>query len=88
MQERLNEEICRRECVISIFPNAGSALRMAAARLAETNDKRHERVYVDMNEYNEWEAVALNLLGSKQRPLSAAVPAKDTWGEGRADAVT
>ncbi len=38
MQERLNEEIRRRERVIHIFPNDESALRLIAALLAEQND--------------------------------------------------
>ena len=54
MQERLNEEIRRRERVIRIFPNEHSALRMIGALLAETNENWAERVYLDMQEYWEW----------------------------------
>ena len=38
MQERLNEEIRRRERVIRIFPNDESALRLIGAMLAEKNE--------------------------------------------------
>jgi len=54
MQERLNEEIRRRERVIRIFPNDESALRMIGALLAEQNDVWQERKYLDMDEFKEW----------------------------------
>jgi transposase-like protein len=54
MQERLNEEIRRRERVIRIFPNDQSALRMIGALLAEQNDVWQERKYLDMDEFKEW----------------------------------
>ena len=38
MQERLNEEVRRRERVIRIFPNDESALRLIGALLAEQNE--------------------------------------------------
>ena len=38
MQERLNEEIRRREWVIRIFPNSESALRLIGSLLAEQNE--------------------------------------------------
>lgn len=56
MQERLNEEIRRRERVIRIFPNDDSALRLIGALLAEQNDVWQERRYLDMGEYDEWVA--------------------------------
>ena len=37
-QERLNEEVRRRERVIRIFPNDESALRLIGALLAEQNE--------------------------------------------------
>lgn len=54
MQERLNEEIRRRERVIRIFPNDDSALRLIGALLAEQNENWQERRYLDMDEFNEW----------------------------------
>ncbi len=56
MQERLNEEIRRRERVIRIFPNDESALRLIGALLAEQNDVWQERRYLDMDEFHEWVA--------------------------------
>lgn len=54
MQERLNEEIRRRERVIRIFPNDESALRLIGALLAEQNEVWAERRYLDMDEFNDW----------------------------------
>lgn len=54
MQERLNEEIRRRERVIRIFPNDDSALRMFGALLAEQNEQWQSRRYLDMDEFNDW----------------------------------
>ncbi len=54
MLERLNQEIRRRERVIRIFPNDASALRMIGALLAETAEGWQERLYLSMDEYNEW----------------------------------
>lgn len=54
MQERLNEEIRRRERVIRIFPNTESALRLVGALLAEHNEVWAERHYLDMDEFHEW----------------------------------
>lgn len=56
MQERLNEEVRRREHVIRIFPNDESALRLIGALLAEQNEVWQERKYLDMDEFNEWVA--------------------------------
>lgn len=56
MQERLNEEVRRRERVIRIFPNDESALRLIGALLAEQNEVWQERKYLDMDEFNEWTA--------------------------------
>ena len=56
MQERLNEEIRRRERVIRIFPNDDSALRLIGALLAEQNEAWSERRYLDMDEFAEWTA--------------------------------
>ena len=54
MQERLNEEIRRRERVIRIFPNDESALRLMGALLAEFNKTWAERLYINMDEFKEW----------------------------------
>lgn len=54
MQERLNEEIRRRERVIRIFPNDESALRLIGALLAEQNECWQEQRYFNMEEYVEW----------------------------------
>lgn len=54
MQERLNEEVRRREKVIRIFPNDESAWRLIGALLAETNEQWQARRYLDMDEFNEW----------------------------------
>ena len=56
MQERLNEEIRRRERVIRIFPNDESVLRLIGALLAEKNDVWLEQKYLDRDEFNEWMA--------------------------------
>jgi len=58
MQERLNEEIRRRERVIRIFPNDESALRLIGALLAEQNEVWQERRYLDMDEFAEWVATS------------------------------
>jgi transposase-like protein len=54
MQERLNEEVRRRERVIRIFPNDASALRLIGALLAEQNEVWQERRYLDMDEFEQW----------------------------------
>ena len=54
MQERLNQEIRRRERVIRIFPNDDSALRLIGALLAEMNEQWQSKRYLDMDEFHEW----------------------------------
>jgi transposase-like protein len=56
MQERMNEEVRRRERVIRIFPNDESALRLIGALLAEQNEVWQERRYLDMDEFEQWKA--------------------------------
>jgi putative transposase len=54
MQERLNEEIRRRERVVRVFPNEASAVRLIGALLAEKGETWQERIYLDMQEFREW----------------------------------
>ncbi len=54
MQERLIQEVRRRERVIRIFPNEDSALRLIGALLAEMHEACQARRYLDMTELNEW----------------------------------
>lgn len=55
MQERLNQEIRRRERVIRIFPNEDSAERLMGALLAEIHEEWQGRRYLDMEEFYDWE---------------------------------
>ncbi len=55
MQERLIQEVRRRERVIRIFPNEASALRLIGAVLAEIHEEWQGRRYFDMTEFNEWQ---------------------------------
>src|SRR5690606_10482155 len=53
--DRLNEEICRRERVIRIFPNRESVVRLISALLMEVDEKWSSgKRYLDMREYHEW----------------------------------
>ena len=53
-QERLNEEVRRRERVIRIFPNEDSAIRLIGALLSEFHEQWSTgKKYFDMAEY--WE---------------------------------
>ena len=54
MQERLIQEVRRRERVIRIFPNEASAHRLIGALLAEIHEEWQERRYLDMTEFHEW----------------------------------
>lgn len=54
MQQRLNEQVRRRERVIRIFPNDESALRLIGALLAEQHEVWQERKYLDRRAFNEW----------------------------------
>jgi len=69
LQERLNEEIRRRERVIRIFPNDESALRLIGALLAEQNEVWQERRYLDMDEFKEW--VAAHTTAAESHPRMA-----------------
>jgi len=54
MQERLIQEIRRRERVIRIFPNEDSAERLIGALLAEIHEEWQGRRYLDMSDFHEW----------------------------------
>lgn len=55
MIERLIEELRRREKVIRIFPNMGSAWRLIGALLSEYHEEWSTgRKYLDMAEYDRW----------------------------------
>ena len=54
MQERLIQEVRRRERVIRIFPNEASAQRLIGALLAEIHEEWQNRKYLDMAEFHEW----------------------------------
>ena len=54
MQERLIQEIRRRERVIRIFPNKDSALRLMGALLAEIHEEWQGRRCLDMADFHEW----------------------------------
>ncbi|MBN2428910.1 MAG: transposase, partial [Deltaproteobacteria bacterium] len=56
MQERLIQEIRRRERVIRIFPNEDSALRLMGALVAEIHEEWQGRRYLDMADFFEWVA--------------------------------
>ena len=59
MIERLIEEVRRREKVIRIFPNTGSAWRLIGAVLAERHEKWSTiRKYLDMAEFRTWKEQA------------------------------
>ena len=55
MQERLIEEVRRRERVIRILPNDASALRLIGALLAEKNENWGTRRNLKMDEFTEWD---------------------------------
>ena len=73
MQERVNEEIRRRERVIRIFPNDEAALRLIGALLAERNEAWQGRLYLDMDEFMEWAAAKqmLNDIGNNVVAMSS-----------------
>lgn len=56
MQERLIQEIRRRERVIRIYPNEDSALRLMGALLAEIHEEWQGRRYLVMDDFHEWVA--------------------------------
>ena len=56
-QERLNEEVRRRERVIRIFPNRQSAIRLLGALLMEQDEQWSTgKRYFDMTAYWQWRA--------------------------------
>jgi len=70
MQERLNEEIRRREKVIRIFPNEASAMRLIGAMLAEKHETWSTgKRYFDMIEFYERKEARLKEHGVKVRSI-------------------
>lgn len=70
MQERLNEEIRRREKVIRIFPNEASAMRLIGAMLAEKHEAWSTgKRYFDMSEFYEWKEARPKDHGAKVRSI-------------------
>lgn len=56
-QERLNEEVRRRERVIRIFPNRQSSIRLLGALLMEQDEQWSTgKRYFDMTAYWQWRA--------------------------------
>ena len=56
-QERLNEEIRRRDRVIRIYPNRASCERLLGALLIEFDEAMScGKVYIGMEEYHAWRA--------------------------------
>jgi len=53
MLERLNQEIKRRTCVVRIFPNEASCVRLVSALAMEENEEWTERKYLNMELYYE-----------------------------------
>ncbi len=69
MQERLNEEIRRRERVIRIFDEASAMrLRSTASRTTETRITGSK--YFDMEKYFEWKGKHSELFQAKTKTLS------------------
>jgi putative transposase len=68
-EERLNQELRRRERVIRIFPNRPSALRLLGAVLMEQHEQWSTgRKYLDMAEYYQW--CAARHVATEGEPLS------------------
>jgi transposase-like protein len=66
-QERLNEEIRRRERVIRIFPNDASAIRLVGALLMEQHEEWITgRRYLNMDEYWKWRKSQTNKTNTKK----------------------
>lgn len=60
MAERVNEEIRRREIIIRVFPNDGSAKRLIGSILADINDDwREANRYFDMTDYLDYKKESL-----------------------------
>ncbi len=84
MQERLNEEIRRRERVIRIFPSDESALRLIGAMLAEHNEAWQERKYLDMEEFKEGRGATHSRRGPRERKYLDMEEFKE-WAAARAN---
>ena len=77
-QERLNEEIRRRDRVIRIYPNQASAFRIVGALLMEIHEKwTTGRKYLDMDEYWSWRENNLEDLKQDSKvPPSQVIPTR------------
>ena len=70
MQERLNEEIRRRERVIRIFPNEASAMPLIGALLIEQHETWSTgRKYFDRQECFEWKTSQPQMIGEKVQSI-------------------
>ena len=76
-QERLNEEVRRRERVIRIFPNRESTMRLLGALLMEQDEQWSTgKRYFDMTAYWQWRQAGVSCRQSQGSvELSAPPPA-------------
>ncbi len=79
-QERLNEEVRRRERVIRIFPNRESTMRLLGALLMEQDEQWSTgKRYVDMTAYWQWRTAPSDM----PPPLAAPSGATEEYDAGQ-----